>query len=209
MYRTLYIIEAGDSLLAINFTFVYFKHIVRAMEKGRLAKFNIFTQAKQSVDNLFSEDDLRETAFKFLANELSFEPQNDEFGFLIPLCWYSQYAIHFYGNSPPITPSSPNYERFKTVMLDSYANLLNFTVFMPRYSPTGVFVVGKEAILRNPIHYYIKLGRLLGNETSPYWGYFFEQAWPEVFHSTCSAGPKLQYYCVLKNPDAYVLPKPC
>jgi hypothetical protein len=186
-------------------SFIYFQHIVRAIRNNRTAKYNVFSQASQSVTNLFSEDDFKNTVFKLMVDELSLTPENDGFAFLIPICWYSFYALNYYGNHEPIKPDDANYNATKMVFLDSYKDHLNFTVECPRYAPTAVFVATGDAILRNSMDYYVHLGRLVGTENNPSWGFFFEQAWPEVFHSTCSVSE--QYECVLHNPYAYQLPK--
>jgi hypothetical protein len=63
-----------------------------------------------------------------------------------------------------------------------------FYVKNPRFVPTALFAVSRDAVRRNPKSLYLKLARLLGSTSNPYEGHFIERAWPEIFKSTCSAG---------------------
>eukprot|EP01032_Pedospumella_encystans_P007546 gene7546-9043_t len=81
------------------------------------------------------------------------------------------------------------------MLTTSYATVLNYTVPNPRFAPQGLFAVTRQAVHNNPVEYYESILQHLSHEVSPLFGHFMERAWPEVFHTKCSADP-VQFYCL-------------
>lgn len=81
------------------------------------------------------------------------------------------------------------------MLTTSYASVLNYTVPNPRFAPQGLFAVTRQAVHNNPVEYYESILQHLSHEVSPLFGHFMERAWPEVFHTKCSADP-VQFFCL-------------
>jgi len=176
--------------------FLFLQHIVKNYD--RLARINIFTQAVQNVRTLYTEEDFRNDVIRLALDAKNnsndstiLSLSNDGFVFLVPWCASSRHPQHMKG-----LQKQYGEEKCK-IFTEGYHALLNFTVENPRFSGTSCFAVTKEAIYRNPKDYYIRLARTLGSDINPVEGHFFERAWPQVFHSTCSSSQ--EFHCLLDS----------
>eukprot|EP01036_Dinobryon_divergens_P031950 gene31950-41445_t len=136
-------------------SFIYLSHIVHRYHK--LHEINIFSQAEQRVPTVPSYDDncFKKDVEDLVAGNIAFVPENDGFLFLIPACEHAYnliYAKYFekrYGESVSLFSSG-------------FKDLLNYESANPiRFTPTALFAVRKETILRNPREYYINLARTM------------------------------------------------
>lgn len=166
-------------------SFIYLKHIVLNYEK--LANVTMFVQAHQ-IYRQFTDKDVEFTTYNFASGKVYLKPHHDGFAFFVDICGSSR-------NPDQMKDLENTYGKEKMdIFTNGYKDLLQFEVNNPRFCSTGAFVVSRAAIHRNSVDYYIKLARLLGKENSPVEGHFFERAWPEVFHSNCSAAEI--FHCV-------------
>lgn len=174
----LHIVERLDNVGRESF--LYLSYI--AHNYHRLANITVFSQASQAVKHIYNDGDFRKDVEDMAFGRISLPAHTDGFAFCIPT-----YTSVF--NAQHLAHLSKVYGAGTVkVLKEGYQNLLHFSVENPRFSGTGCFFVTRNAILRNSRQYYVKLARLLGRDNDPVEGHFFERAWPEVFHSNCTAG---------------------
>jgi hypothetical protein len=163
-------------------SFIYLQHIIKHYH--RLPQLLVFSQAAQRSIEVFNYTNInfQETVQKIANKEIILNSNNDGFAYIIPRCFDFSFGV-----------KSWKFEK------DNYfINLYGFEAFNPRFSPTGCFLVTRDAILRNSKEYYIKLIKTLNYENSPRIGHFFERSWSYVFHSNCSNDLQ-KFYCHLGN----------
>jgi len=71
-----------------------------------------------------------------------------------------------------------------------FSSLFHFVVPNARFAPQALFAVTREVVHRNPLEYY----QAILHRFDHGFGYFLEGAWPEVFHTSCSAHPT-EFHC--------------
>ena len=173
-----------DSLNVGRESYVYFSYIITNFMN--LPDIIIFTQA--NMENVQIEK------FRHVVHALSkgaqFSQENDGFAFTYNSCATSREHNH-------LRDLKAKYDEEANIIITGYISLLNYVVSNPRFSGRGQFAVKKENILRNDVHYYIKLQSTLRNSSDPVVGHFYERAWPEVFKSSCSAG--VHFHCLWRS----------
>lgn len=170
-------------------SFIYLSHIVKHYH--HLPNITIFSQAVQSVKHLYNEGDFQADVEVLSTKRKYLSPENDGFAFCIPVCATARHAQQ-------MKDFAKKYgEKKAKIFEDGYQDIFHFPIDNPRYSGTGCFFVTREAIHRNPRQYYIEIARLMQSDNDPIEGHFLERAWPEVFHSTCSAGER--FHCLFQS----------
>jgi hypothetical protein len=143
---------------------------------------------------VFLQGDVKELrkdlAVLFDTGQVTLPPKSDGFAFLYSKCTSSRKASHIAELTKRYGPA------VKDLLLNGHEKLLDVSIANPRYSGFGYFIVTRDAILRRPKSFYLKLARLIGDRNDPFEGHFFERAWAEVFLSQC-AMDTARYYCSL------------
>mmetsp|Transcript_34111 Transcript_34111/g.49553 ORF Transcript_34111/g.49553 Transcript_34111/m.49553 type:complete len:256 (+) Transcript_34111:2-769(+) len=160
-------------------SFIYLSYIVH--NYFRLSNITIFSQAVQSWDG-YGDGHFKRDVEALVDGTIVFSPGNDGFMYLIPAC---------------VNVRAPQYIRWfqkryghdsAGLLWTGYKDLLGFDIGNPRFTPTALFAVTREAVLRKPRDYYAALARRMASEADSMLGHFFERAWPQVFRSSCSSG---------------------
>lgn len=155
-------------------SFIYLKHIVDNYHS--LADLNVFTQAGQTWGN-YSDSTFKFDVLRLASGRVKLPPQNEGFAFLSSSAYPVEFGLHgiTFRNGIPHEPlTDAVFERFPDLPLTvpsvrERIKLLITNVFLgpyiefPRFSPTGTFVVTREAVRRRTIDYYRRLARYLND----------------------------------------------
>lgn len=161
--------------------FIYLKHIYN--NYYNLTNVTIFAQ----YDHLMGKTICPVVEAIMNGYKLTFE--NDGFAFVGEGCMDMTYHEFIFGYEDYGTEIQTVYEHIHSILGEKHL------VKDPRFVPTGLFAVTREAIHRNPRNFYRILAQKLGADNNPFEGHFLERAWPEVFLSTCSKEKK--FHCIL------------
>lgn len=167
-------------------SFIYFLHIIENYDK--LPDVLIFSQAKH-IFKAYTNEHFKSDVTNLITGQVDFNLKNDGFAFFVRSCASAWAPNHIHDLQLKYRD-----KEMPKILMTGYKDLLNFHVKDPRFAGTGCFAVRKENILRNPREYYISLAKTLLYRNDPIEGHFFERAWPEIFHSKCSAGK--HFHCL-------------
>lgn len=159
-------------------SFIYLSHIIKHYHS--LADVMVFSQAINHFEKKYVDVDFQKDVEDLIHKRLVIPPESDGFAFFVPYCFPADKGL--------TTVRGLGNIKKDPIFTEGYTKMLNYTVEKPRFCPTACFAVTRNAILRNSRQYYIALTRTLNFYFNPIAGHFFERAWPEVFHSNCSAG---------------------
>lgn len=171
--------------------YVYLRHLIE--NYYRLANITVFLQADSSASPKFVHSrTFRANVENLASGNITLPAESDGFAFLgVENNCMSKLAQCINKHTYLRTPE----------FVTDFDTLLNFTVPNPRFAPQALFAVTREAVHRNPIDYYSTIMEKLSHENNPFYGYFVEGAWPEIFHSKCGAN-ETDYFCFPGPPQA-------
>lgn len=166
-------------------SFLYLNYILH--HYNNLSELTVFSQAvhRESEVYNFTNTHFKDTIQGLSNDSVRLHEQSDGFAYLLPVCYNFEFGVKSWGFRKD----------------NFFRKLLHFEVTFPRFGPTGCFAVSRATIRRNSKDYYTQLIRSINTENNPRVGHFIERAWPEVFHSNCSASKNesSNYYCSIGN----------
>lgn len=196
--RGLDTVDFTSTAMSINTgreSYIYLHHIIKHYHE--LSNVTIFLQADASNNpGGVHSPSVRSNVEGLASGRMTLPAESDGFAFLsVEKNCESKLMSSLIKRHFELIDQLLHTHNAEQMLTSSYATVLNYTVPNPRFAPQGLFAVTRQAVHNNPIEYYESILKLLSHEVSPLFGHFMERAWPEVFHTKCSADP-VKFFCL-------------